>query len=175
MSRPKIKIRKNNIDKGIEALTFALILISAILIGVYYNQLPEKLPIYFNWPSKDNDGLGTKDLLWISPIVFGIIGIVLYKLNQYPWLFNYPSEISNKNIEYNYKMSTQMLRILGLFISIMCLLITIASILNGLGNDTDYNKYLYPFLPILFIALPIIYLIKILMHKKIKYNKEELN
>lgn len=170
MNRPKIKIKKNNFDKGIEILTFSLILISAIIIGVYYNQLPEKLPIYFNWPSKDKNGFGTKDLLWTSPILFGIIGIGLYRLNQYPWIFNYPTDINEKNAEYNYKMSTQMIRILGLFIGIMCLLMTLTSILNGLGNETDFDKYLYPFLPILFIGLPIIYLIKILMNKKTMHN-----
>ena len=165
MNRPKIKIKKNNFDKGIEILTFSLILISAIIIGVYYNQLPEKLPIYFNWPSKDKNGFGTKDLLWTSPILFGIIGIGLYRLNQYPWIFNYPTDINEKNAEYNYKMSTQMIRILGLFIGIMCLLMTLTSILNGLGNETDFDKYLYPFLPILFIGLPII-----LMNKKTMHN-----
>ncbi len=170
MNRPKIKIEKNNIDKGIEILTFSLILISAIIIGVYYNQLPEKLPIYFNSPSKDNNGLGTKDLLWTSPILFGIIEIGLYKLNEYPWIFNYPTRISEKNAEYNYKMSTQLIRILGLFIGIMCLLMTLTSILNGLGSETDFDKYLYPFSPILFIGLPIIYLIKILMNNKTMHN-----
>lgn len=166
MNRPKIKIRKNNIDKGIEILTFALILISAIIIGVYYNQLPEELPIYFNWPSINNNGYGTKDLLWTSPILFGIIGLGLYKFNKQPWVLNYLTENNEKNTEYYYKMSIQMLRILGLLIGIMCLLMTLTSVLNGLGNETDFDKYLYPFLPISFIALPFIYLIKILINKK---------
>jgi uncharacterized membrane protein len=165
MNRPKIIIKKNNIDKAIEILTFTLILISALIIGIFYGQLPEKLPIYFNWPSKDENGFGTKDLLWTNPIICGIIGIALYKLNQYPWIFNYPIKINEKNAEYNYKMATLMLRILGLLIGITGILMTLTSILNGLGNNTDFDKYLYPFLSIVYIGLPIIYLIKILLKK----------
>ncbi|WP_067145371.1 DUF1648 domain-containing protein [Pseudotamlana agarivorans] len=172
MNRPKVKITKNNIDKGIEILTFSLIFISVILIGIYYKQLPEKLPIYFNWPSKDKNGFGTKDLLWATPILFGIIVLGLYKLNQYPWIFNYPTEINTRNVEYNYKMSTQMLRVLGLLIGIMCFLMTLASILNGLGHDIDFDQYLYPYFPILFTGLPIVYLIRILMNKKNKQNSD---
>lgn len=162
MNRLKIKIRKNSIDKGIEILTFILILISALLIGIYYSRLPEKLPIYFNWPSKDKFGFGTKDLLWASPIISGIIGIALFNLNKYLWILNYPTEIKVKNAEYNYRISTQMLRILGLIIGFMCLSLTMASILNGLGNNTEFGSYLFPLFPILLTGLPIFYMIKIL-------------
>ncbi|HLV15203.1 MAG TPA: hypothetical protein VKY41_08485 [Xanthomarina sp.] len=175
MNRSKLKIRKDSLDKGIEILTFALILISALLIGVYYKQLPEKLPIYFNWPSKDKNGFGTKDLLWVSPILFGLIAIAIYKLNNHLWFFNNPTEVNNKNVEFLYKMSTQMWRILGLLLAIICLFMTLTSILNGLGNETNFNKYLYPILPIMFIGLPIIYLIKILMNKKLCRAKRKLN
>ena len=51
MNRPKIKIEKTRVDKSIEILTFLLILSSGILID-YYNQLPNKLPIHFNWHQK---------------------------------------------------------------------------------------------------------------------------
>ena len=170
MNRPKIKIRKNNIDKGIEILTFALILISAILIGIYYSRLPEKLPIYFNWPSKDKNGFGAKDLLWASPIICGIIGIAIYKLNQYPWIFNYPTEINENSAEYNYRISTQMLRNLGLIIGFICFSLTLTSILNGLGNKTEFGNYLFPLFPILLIGLPIFYMAKILMNKKTMHN-----
>ena len=170
MNRPKIKIEKSITDKSIEILTFLLILCSCILIGIYYNQLPEKLPIHFNWPSKDENGFGTKDLLWASPIICGIIGIGIYKLNQYPWIFNYPTEIDENNAEYNYRQATQMLRILNLLIGFLCLSLTLMSILDGLGIENKLDKYLGPLLPILLIGLPVFYLIKILMNKKTMHN-----
>lgn len=166
MNRPKIKIEKTIADKSIENLTFVLILGSMILIGLYYNQLPEKLAIHFNWPSKDKNEFGTKDLLWASPIICGLIVVGIYKLNQFPWIFNYPTEIDENNAKYNYRQATQMLRILNLLIGFLCLSLTIMSVLDGLGVENKLDKYLGPLLPILLIGLPIFYFIKILMTKK---------
>ncbi len=170
MNRPTIKIEKNILDKFIEILTFLLIIVSIILIITYYNQLPEKLPIHFNWPSKDKNGFGTKDLLWSNPIICGIIGMLIYKLNQYTLTLNYPKEILKNNEEFNYKMSTQMLRIISLIIAFMCLSLTLTSILNGLGNETEFGKYSKSIFPILFIGAPVFYIIRILTNKKNRHN-----
>jgi len=170
MNRPKVNIEKTVADKSIEILTFLLILGSGILIGIYYNQLPEKLPIHFNWPSKDKNGFGTKDLLWASPIICGIIAFGIYKLNQFPSTFNYPTEIDNNNAEYNYRQATQMLRILNLLIGFLCISVTLMSVLDGLGIENGLDKYLGPLFPILLTGLPILYVIKTLVNKKTRHN-----
>ncbi len=164
--RPKIKIEKSIIDKIIELATFLLIIGTAVLLGFYYNQLPEKVEINFNWPSKDNNGFGVKDLLWISPVICGIICLALYKLNNYPWIFNYPVKITTENAKENYKNSTQMLRAMSLIISLLCLLITLSSVLSGLGKTFILEKYLFPIFPVLLIGIPIVYMIKINRSKK---------
>lgn len=175
MNRSTIKIEKNILDKFLEILTFLLIIVSAILILSYYNQLPEKLPIHFNWPTKDKNGFGTKDLLWSNPIICGIIGMVIYKLNQYPVILNYPAEINEKTVKYNYKMSTQMLRFIALIIGFMCLSLTLTSILNGLGNKTEFEKYFQPLFPVLLAGIPFFYIVRILISKKNRYNGQHNN
>ncbi len=166
MDRPKIIIPKTITDKALEILTFVLIIGSAVLIGIYFSELPEKLPIHFNWPSKENDGSGSKDLLWISPIICGIIGIGIYKLTQYPWILNYPVEIHEKNAEYNYRQATTMLRLSNLLIGFLCLSVSSMSVLDGLGIENSLDKYVAPLLPILLIGLPLVYGLKILLNKK---------
>ena len=172
MSRPKIKIKKTTLNKSMEILTFLLILGSVILIGIYYDQLPEKLPIHINWPSKDKNGFGTKDLLWVYPITCGILGIGIYKLNQFPWIFNFPYEIDENNAEYNYRQATQMLRIMNLLIGFSSLSLTLMSVLDGLEIENELDKYLGPLLPILIIGFPIFWMIKILITKKTNHNKD---
>jgi len=171
MNRPTIKIEKNILDKFIEILTFLLIIVSIILIIIYYNQLPEKLPIQFNWHSKDKNGFGTKDWLWSNPIICGIIGMLIYKMNQYTLTLNYPKEIVENNEEFNYKMSTQMLRMISLIIAFVCLSLTLTSILSGLGNETEFGKYSKPLFLILFFGAPVFYIIRILTNKKNRYSK----
>lgn len=170
MNQPKISIEKTTFDKLLEVLTFLLIFGSAILIGYYYSQLPNRLPIHFNWPSKDEYGLGTKDLLWGSPIICGLIVIGIYKLNQYPWVLNYPVVINEKNAVYNYRQATQMLRILNFIIGMLCLSVTVMSVMDGLGIENDFAVFLGPLFPILLIGLPLFYVIKILIHKNIEHN-----
>ena len=159
MNRPKFKVEKTGLDIFLEILIIVVIILSAVLISYFYNQLPEKLPVYFNWPSKDKSGFGTKDLLWTSPAISGLIAFGIYKLNQFPWIFNYPTQITKDNALNNYKIATLMLRILTLMIAITFFLFTVASILNGLGNKTDFNKYFYPLFPIIMTGFPLVYLI----------------
>jgi len=166
MTRPKLKIEKCILDKTIEILSFLLIVFSAVVLGFYYNQLPERVLIDFNWPSKDENGFAAKGLLWTSPIICGIIVIAIYKLNQYPWVFNYPSEITEENAEYNYKMATKMLRIIGLIIALLCFVLTVTAILKGLGNTIRYEHYLMPLFPVLLIGIPVLFVIILLVQKK---------
>lgn len=170
MTRPKIKIEKTKLEKSMELLTFLLILSSVVLVWMYYTQLPEKLPIHFNWPTKDQNGFGPKVLLWVSPFVCGIIAIVLYKLNQFPWLFNYPIEIDEKNASHYYRLSTQLLRILNVFIGFLCLSVTIMSVLDGLKIDHNLGNYLGPLFIVLFVGLPVWFVVTVVRSKK-KFHK----
>lgn len=160
MNRPKLKIKKSGFDIGIETLTFLFIFVSVILIIKFYNQLPEKLPIYFNWPSKDINGFAPKSSLWVSPIISGLLCVGIFILNKYPWLFNYPSNLKPENAALHYKMATRMMRVIGLVIGLSCLVLTYFSILAGFNNLNGLDRYLFPTLPILIFAPLVYYLIK---------------
>jgi uncharacterized membrane protein len=161
MNRPKVEITKTGLDKSMEWTTLLLIVGSIALLASYYNALPNKLPIHFNWPSKDAQGYGTKDLLWASPIICGLIGIGLYKLSQYPRFFNYPTEIKPENAAYSYRMSAQMLRLINLLIALLCFTVTSLSILDGLGVEQSFDRYVDPIFLILLVGIPILYAIRI--------------
>jgi len=164
-NRPRIDIEKSQTDILLEILTFMLIGGSALLIGCYYNQLPDQIPIYFNSPSKDANGFGSKSLLWRSTLICGIIVIALYILNRFPHIFNYPVKITDENAAYQYKQATQMIRVLNLLIGILCLAITATSIANGLGSQLDFDLFLNTLFPFLFIGVPLYFLIKLFRFK----------
>lgn len=132
MNRPKINIKKNRLDKSIEFLTFFLLLGAALLLAISYTQLPERVPIHFNWPTKDRNGMDSKDVLWAGPVILGTLILGMFKLNQYPWIFNYPFEIHEGNAERQYRIATRLLRWLNLLLSILCIVLTVLSLLDGL-------------------------------------------
>ncbi|WGK63954.1 hypothetical protein [Croceiramulus getboli] len=153
---------KSTLDRALELLTFVLIVASALLLGVYYNQLPEHVPLYFNWPSKDANGLGAKDLLWTNPLLFGVIAVGLHQLLKHPSLFNYPTRITHENARFYYTQFTRMFRWLGLVLALLCFCLTLASVVNGLGNPTDFDPWLYPLFPILLVGVPGVFLVKVI-------------
>jgi len=164
--RPRIEIEKSQTDILLEILTFMLVAGAAGLIGWYYNQLPDQIPIYFNWPTKDTNGFGSKGLLWTSTFILGVIVIGLFILNRFPHIFNYPVKITAENAECQYKLATQMIRILNLLIGFLCMVLTATSIANGLGSETDFDFYLNIFFPILLIGVPIFFAIKMFRQKE---------
>jgi cytochrome bd-type quinol oxidase subunit 2 len=171
--RPRIELEKSQTAILLEILTFMLVAGAAGLIGWYYNQLPDKIPIHFNWPSKDENGFGSKDLLWVSPLICGVLAIGLYILNGYPRIFNYPVKITQENAEYQYRQATRMIRILNLIIGLLCLTVTVGSISDGLGYESDFDFYINLLFPVLFIGVPFFFLIKMAVRKKNKTNRNE--
>jgi hypothetical protein len=171
MNRPKITIRKNGQDKAVEAFTFLFITFSLLLIGIYFEQLPARAPLPFNWPSIDQNGFGTKILLWLTPLIHGIICVAIYKLNSYPWIFNYPVTITAQNAAVNYKMATHMFRLLSLCIAFMCFTMTLFSIFSGLDKPVAFYGYLEPLYPVLLVGIPIFYSIRIVFINKSAIKK----
>ncbi|WP_338732063.1 hypothetical protein [Mangrovimonas cancribranchiae] len=160
MQPPKIKIAKTPFDSIIEIITLCFLIISVAIITYYDAQLPNQVPIYFNWPSKDINGMGAKNLLWVSPIICGIIYLAILKLNQYPWIFNYPTTLTQDNAKQHYKLSTRLLRWINLIVAISCLALTFATIATILYPRLNIDNYLFPTFPILFILPLLVYLIQ---------------
>lgn len=63
MKRPRIHPRKSKLHKTSEWLAGLFVPLSFLLIISAFKYLPEAIPIYFNWPSKDENGMGHKELL----------------------------------------------------------------------------------------------------------------
>lgn len=161
MNRPKIKLHKTWFDWFLELFTIAGILGAIVLLWLYYQELPAKVPIHFNWPSKDAQGLGEKHLLWFSPVICTILSIGISILNRFPWVFNYPVEINAENARLHYAQATQMLRLINLLIGLLCFWVTLLSIYDVQGKTLKGAALLDSLFPIAFFALPILYLIKI--------------
>lgn len=161
MNRPKIHLRKSKLQKLLEWLAFLFVLFSFLLIFFYFNRLPESIPIYFNWPSKDANGMGSKELLWAVPFITGVLVGLLLFLSRFPWLMNYPVRITEENAERNYQVSIALLRTIAVAIAVMGLLMILASVLAGMGSNDLFGNYLMPTTSILLLSITAFYFIKL--------------
>ena len=64
-------------------LPFLLIIFGAFLHAIFYSNYPERMPLYFNWTSKDSDGYGDKNLVWLSPLIHFLIAVLLLKIIEF--------------------------------------------------------------------------------------------
>lgn len=84
-----------------------LVALFAIAIHAWF-VLPDTIPIHFGFDGQAN-GWGSKNFLWLFPIVSLLIYGMLTFLNQYPHTFNYAVQITEENALRQYQIACSML------------------------------------------------------------------
>ena len=152
------------ITKTIRFFVYSLLLVSILILIFSYNRLPEKVPIYFNWPTKEN-GFGSKSILWSAPIIFGPGSLLLLRLANLPWIINYPTRITAKNAKAQYAMAALMLRLLSLLIAFTCLALILGSVTSANNGLNEILESIYRVLPFLFFGLPLFFVFKLAFNR----------
>ena len=160
-NRPKIELELTRFDKTLEILGWISVLVIWILVITNYITLPDTIPIHYNSLGVA-DRFGGKENILTLPIVATILFIGLTMLNQFPHLFNYPTEITDDNALRQYTYATRLLRYLKFIILVIFGAITWQTISN-------VHKIGIWFLPttVALMLIPLIYfLIKSLNSKR---------
>lgn len=117
---PKIDIKLTKNQQRQIALGWIIVASNFIIIGIFYTDLPNSIPVHFN-NKGDINGYGDKDSIWTLPIIMGLtyalLALIIKKVK--PWNMNYPVKITENNAPEVYKMSLQMLIYMNLLISII--------------------------------------------------------
>ena len=162
--RPKIKLQLNQTDKILEVLGWISVVGIWALTLTNYSILPEIIPIHFNGAGKA-DGFGNKTQIFVLPIISTLLFIGLTTLNKYPYMFNYPSQITKENAVHQYTNATRMMRVLKLVIVVLFGLIVFRKIQIVNGHADGLGTWFLP-LTMGMIFIPMLYfLIKSLKKK----------
>jgi len=149
MARPKIKIQKTNLDKWLEIIAIACLIILFLYPAINYSSLPEKIPSHFGGNGLPDD-YAKKASLWILPIIGLFLYLFLSWIQTIPHLFNYSVKITEENAERQYKISIRLV----LIIKVICLsafaYITWSSVRIALEKADGMGV---AFLPILLILI----------------------
>jgi hypothetical protein len=82
-----------------EAAAASLLIGFLVLLTVRYGQLPDEVPVHFNFAG-DADSQGPKYLLWVVAGLMVLLYAALTYLARKPEWFNYPVEITEQNRAY---------------------------------------------------------------------------
>ncbi|MCM0649072.1 DUF1648 domain-containing protein [Clostridium swellfunianum] len=105
---PKLKIPFTRLEKLIEIVAALGIIINVILPAVYWSKLPVRFATHFNIEGNP-DGWGGRGTLLPIPIILMILYSLLSLLEKYPEIYSYAREITEKNVEAQYKNARKMI------------------------------------------------------------------
>lgn len=137
---PKIEIIPTQQDKIVEALSIVGLTVLFLLPLLFYNQLPERIPIHFN-AAGDPDGYSGREGVWLLPGIGLVLFILLTAINRSPETFNYPTKITLENAESKYRNAMQMIRWMKLIILVMFIYLTWMMVQVGLGKTESLHSW----------------------------------
>ncbi|NAY92967.1 DUF1648 domain-containing protein [Muricauda sp. JGD-17] len=136
-SHPKIEVKPTTLDKSLTRAGWAIVAFNAVLVLLFYFDLPETIPTHFNWEGQV-DGYGHKLSLWIIPFISALmymgLGFLISKMR--PHQMNYPVKVTEKNAPKLYATMLRMVTVMNLCF-VIAFLITTAVILLKVKNLVD--------------------------------------
>jgi len=157
-SRPVIRIESGPADLILEILAIAALLGFLGYTLYSFSKLPETIPTHFN-ASGIPDNYGSKNTLWMLPVISLILYILLTLVGRIPEKFNYPVRITEANARFQYTLRTRFLRYMKLALVLMFFFISYKTVSTALGNTDGLGEWFLPvLLGIIFVPV-IIYLI----------------
>jgi uncharacterized membrane protein len=143
MPRPKIKLPYSQPEKLIQILSFLALLGLIILTVFSMNHLPDNVPTHFGADGRA-DAWGGKSSLLLFPILGSIFYAAFTILERFPWIYNYPVEITEENASYQYKLGRQLLEWMKLIILAIFLYIQWQSVQVARGLSNGLGSWLLP-------------------------------
>lgn len=159
--RPKIKIPYSIYEIIMELISVVAIIINIWLLFKYYKKLPNTIPTHYNGAG-DVDGYGSKNCIFMLPILSFIMYFLLTIISRFPNIYNYPKAITEENAEYQYRCARQLMIIMKAEIVICFTYIEWTSVKVALGKANNMGLWFLPIFLVVIFGTVIIYVRKAL-------------
>lgn len=160
-NRPKITIPISETNRLLNWIIGLLLMVYFSFIFVQFKQLPETIPTHFGSGGLVDD-YGSKNTIWLLPVIASIISIGMGILKNYPHLMNYPIKVTEENAPRLYAFGINLLQFSTLFVILIFMYISYATITvakNPTGESI--NSWFAPFVIISSVIFSIFVLVKI--------------
>ena len=153
--RPRIKVPFETVDIIVELISITLLILMWGYCIINYFELPDTIATHFNTVGEPDD-FGSKQTIWIIPIVASVMYIGLFILNKYPHLHNYMINITDENALKNYRFSTRIVRVVNFLCVLLMTYITYMIVESAFGKQFNLGTWFVPIVIGVSIILPII-------------------
>ena len=157
-------LKRNKWDLFLERGTLFFYLTGVILIVVLWKQIPERVPIYFNWPGKV-DGYGGPTVYFETLLLMGLVSLGIHKLSQSPTVLNASVNRQMGEPPHIMRLIRRMLQTLNLGVAFTWFAFSMSSLQQALETQIVDLGYLVSGLPFVLMGIPLIYTILVLRRK----------
>lgn len=164
-TRPRIKLELSQLDNTLEWTSKIFLVIMWGLTAYAFLKLPAIIPTHFN-SAGQVDGYGGKLILLIVPTLATLLYFGLTKLNNYPHLFNYMTEITEDNAKRQYTTVTTLTRFMKLAILLLFSLLILFTYFTAIGVTSGLGWWFLPVTMGLLLIPLAISLLKLLKENK---------
>ncbi len=112
-----MKIRNNVFDWILDGITAAICVISAAILAVRWNRLPNQVPNHYRMDGTV-DGYAGKGMLIVLMVVICISAVLLTVLLRFPKFWNLPCEVTEQNSFVVYRITKYWLSIIRVILII---------------------------------------------------------
>ncbi len=99
---PNLDIPLSEQEIWLVRMIISAIVGSFLIIAINYMQIPESVPIHFNGAGKP-DAWGPKAMLWILPVIMGLVIFLLLRVSRKPAKLNFPYEVPAEKAPHIYQ------------------------------------------------------------------------
>ena len=149
MARPKINQPLSQPEKLLQILSLTAVAGMVVLTVIAWIRLPQSIPSHFG-AGGTPDAYGGKGSLLLLPIFSVVMYIALTALERFPWIYNYPGDVTEENAPRYYRYGRLMIECLKLITILIFLYLQWQTYRVGEGASGGLGVW---FLPVSMIAL----------------------
>lgn len=151
--RPDLNIRLTWKDKSIMIISTVTIILILVYLKMVWSDIPEIITTHFGF-SGAPDAYGNKTSLIILVVIAVSLHLLLVVLSKFPEYYNYPFQITEKNVEPLYKIGRQSMLLIDLEISFFLSLLIWQNVQATMGKIQGINSgFLFLFLVVIFLTV----------------------
>lgn len=116
--RPIIVLKKTLVDHFMDSASWVLLCAIWVYVILQYPTMADTIPVHYGVDGLA-DGFGSKNTIFVVPIIITFIILLLKYINRFPHKFNYLAKVNEENAEAQYRMATRLINYLQLFLAAM--------------------------------------------------------
>ncbi|WP_164880419.1 DUF1648 domain-containing protein [Clostridium manihotivorum] len=163
--RPILKIPHSNLERVLEILAIASIIIQIAMLTAYWSRIPQRIVTHIGIDGRPDRWGGRGELL-VLPIISVVLYVLFTTLSKFPHIFNYIVDINEENAKYQYSNARTLMTAIKSEMLMFFTVFQYNSLMDALNRKSYFGQSALPIF-IITIFATLIYFIR----KSLKKNE----